>query len=261
MNNKELVVTQFGKNAEKYVTSSIHAKGKDLSTLLACIEGRENKRLLDIATGGGHVANLLAPQFKSVVALDLTDEMLKGAQKFIESNGHTNVSFAQGDAENLPFEDHSFDTVVCRIAAHHFTNVPKFIEEVRRVLEKDGLFILIDNVSPEQDEYDTFYNFIEKKRDPSHHRALKKTEWLSLMEKQGIQLQSCFTFDKQFHFNWWCDMMNVSEQDRAELTEYMMTVSEEMKEFFHVEVQDNRVQSFYTEMALFVTTRSNTLKR
>lgn len=261
MNNKELVVTQFGENAANYVTSSIHAKGKDLPTLLACIKGRENKRLLDIATGGGHVANLLAPQFKSVVALDLTDEMLKGAQQFIESNGHTNVSFTQGDAENLPFAADSFDTVVCRIAAHHFTNVAKFVKEVRRVLEKDGLFILIDNVSPEQDEYDTFYNFIEKKRDPSHHRALKKTEWLSLMEKQGLQLQSCFTFDKQFNFNWWCDMMNVSENDRKELTEYMIAAPKEMKEFFCIEVQDDHVQSFYTEMVLFVTTKSSTLKR
>lgn len=261
MNNKELVVNQFGKNAAKYVTSSIHAKGKDLPTLLACVEGQDNKRLLDIATGGGHVANLLAPKFQSVVALDLTEEMLQGAKQFIESNGHTNVSFTKGDAENLPFGDDSFDTVVCRIAAHHFTNVPKFIEEVHRVLNENGLFILIDNVSPERDEYDTFSNFVEKKRDPSHNRALKKTEWLSFMEKQGLQLQSCFTFDKQFNFKWWCDMMNVSEQDRTELVHYMLSASEETKEFFKVEVEEGYVQSFYTEMVLFVTTKSKTLQR
>ncbi len=77
-----------------------------------------------------------------------------------------------------------FDTITCRIAAHHFTNPAQFIYEVNRTLEDNGLFILIDNVSPENNEYDTFYNFIEKKRDPSHERALKKTEWITLLEKK-----------------------------------------------------------------------------
>ena len=55
-----------------------------------------------------------------------------------------------------------FDTITCRIAAHHFTSPAQFIYEVNRTLENNGLFILIDNVSPENNEYDTFYNFIEK---------------------------------------------------------------------------------------------------
>ena len=45
---------------------------------------------------------------------------------------------------------------------HHFTSPAQFIYEVNRTLEDNGLFILIDNVSPENNEYDTFYNFIEK---------------------------------------------------------------------------------------------------
>ena len=55
-----------------------------------------------------------------------------------------------------------FDTITCRIATHHFTSPAQFIYEVNRTLEDNGLFILIDNVSPENNEYDTFYNFIEK---------------------------------------------------------------------------------------------------
>ena len=70
-----------------------------------------------------------------------------------------------------------FDTITCRIAAHHFTNPAQFIFEVNRTLEDNGLFILIDNVSPENNEYDTFYNFIEK-ADPSHERALKRQNGL-----------------------------------------------------------------------------------
>lgn len=60
-----------------------------------------------------------------------------------------------------------FDTITCRIAAHHFTNPAQFIYEVNRTLEHNGLFILIDNVSPENNEFDIFYNFIEKARSES----------------------------------------------------------------------------------------------
>ncbi|PDY47009.1 class I SAM-dependent methyltransferase [Bacillus pseudomycoides] len=261
MSNEELVKTQFGSNAEKYVNSQIHAKGSDLQYVVQQVKNRKNIRLLDIATGGGHVANLLAPIFKEVVALDLTEKMLEKAKAFIQTNGHENVSFVVGNAEDLPFSNQSFDTIICRIAAHHFSNPSQFIFEVHRKLEENGLFILIDNVSPENLEYDTFYNFIEKKRDPSHRRALRKTEWISLLEKQGLQMQSCFTFEKQFNFDWWCNMMDVPSPTRSKLTDCMMKASNEMKEFFNIQFNNNKVESFYTEMALFVCHKSSTLKR
>lgn len=261
MSKEELVKQQFGNNAEKYVKSKIHAKGPDLQYVVQQVESRHNNRLLDIATGGGHVANVLAPLFNEVVALDLTEKMLENAKKFIISNGHENVSFVAGNAESLPFSDSSFDTITCRIAAHHFMNPAQFIYEVNRTLEDNGLFILIDNVSPENNEYDTFYNFIEKKRDPSHERALKKTEWITLLEKNGLQMQSCLTFDKKFDFDWWCDMMNVPLQKRVKLTECMMKTSVEMQEFFNIQYENNKIISFYTEIALFVCRKSLTLKR
>ncbi|KFM99283.1 class I SAM-dependent methyltransferase [Bacillus clarus] len=261
MSKEELVKKQFGNNAAKYVKSKIHAKGPDLQYVVQQVATHHNTRLLDIATGGGHVANLLAPIFKEVVALDLTEKMLESAKDFIEGNGYENVSFVVGNAENLPFQDASFDTIICRIAAHHFSNPAQFIFEVERTLDDTGLFILIDNVSPENNEYDTFYNFIEKKRDPSHERALKKTEWITLLEKNGLQMQSCLTFEKQFNFDWWCDMMDVPMQKRIKLTECMMKTSHEMKEFFKIHVRENKVESFYTEMALFVCRKRSTLKR
>lgn len=261
VNNEELIVNQFGQNAAKYVTSHIHAKGTDLHSLVEFVRGKKNNRLLDIATGGGHVANTLAPLFQDVVAFDLTENMLKKAEQFIRSNGHVNVSFVEGNAERLPFPNESFDTITCRIAAHHFTNVKEFIAEVHRTLESDGFFFLIDNVAPEVEEYDVFYNFVEKKRDPSHYRAYKKTEWISLLERNGLQVQSYITFDKEFNFDWWCDMMNVPKTERDELTTYMINAPKEMQEWFHVTIENNEVKSFYTEMALFVARKSSTLKR
>ncbi|WP_035432224.1 class I SAM-dependent methyltransferase [Bacillus sp. UNC322MFChir4.1] len=261
MNNEELIVNQFGQNAAKYVMSKIHADGKDLRSLIEFVQGEKNERLLDIATGGGHVANALAHLFQDIVAFDLTENMLKKAEQFIRSNGHSNVSFVQGNAEKLPFPNESFDTITCRIAAHHFTNVKQFVAEVQRTLEREGFFFLVDNVAPELEEYDDFYNFVEKKRDPSHYRAYKKTEWISLLEHNGLQVQSYITFDKEFNFDWWCEMMDVPKNVRDELTSFMINAPKEMQEWFHITIENNEVKSFNTEVALFVVRKTSTLKR
>lgn len=252
MGEKDQVLSQFGKNAANYVTSKTHASGEDLNSLVEIVEKNRNGNLLDIATGGGHVVKALAPLFEKVTALDLTPEMLEKAEKFITSNGIENVSFIQGDAEQLPFSDQSFGTVTCRIAPHHFPNINRFIIESNRVLERGGLFLLIDNVAAEKDKYDQFYNYIEKKRDPSHYRAYKKTEWISLIENAGFTIESMTTFKKKFVFKKWCEMMELPVKDQNELMADMMAVDKETTDFLSIEVVENQVLSFQGQAMLVV---------
>lgn len=245
MSEKEIVQKQFGKNAGNYVTSKTHAQGPDLTKLIEVVKGHGKKdSLLDVATGGGHVANALAPVFKSVTALDLTADMIQEAQKFILSNGHDNVSFVQGDAENLPFPDELFEVVTCRIAAHHFPDVCRFISEVFRVLKTGGLFVLIDNVAPERNEYDEFFNSVEKKRDQSHFRAYKKSEWITMTENVGFQLESIHTFRKKFHFETWCSMMELPMKDKEELSTYIKAAAEPIIQQFSITFTNQDVESF-----------------
>jgi ubiquinone/menaquinone biosynthesis C-methylase UbiE len=255
VDNKKSVTNQFGLNAANYVTSKMHAQGKDLDLMLQIVKGRDNSSLLDIATGGGHVANKLAPLFNDVTALDLTPEMLENAKTFIQSNGHNNVSFIQGDAENLSFPEKSFDTVTCRVAPHHFSNIGRFISESYRVLTDDGLLLLVDNVSPELDEYDQFYNYVEKKRDPSHYRAYKKTEWISWLEQSGFSIQMFTTFKKKFVFNEWCRTMNLSDKDKKELNSFMIASSKEILEFFSIKIDKDQVCSFQGEAVLLTAVK------
>lgn len=247
MDIKKDVQQQFGENAESYVTSSIHKKGKDLQRLLeiAAINGGEE--LLDVATGGGHTANAFAPSVKKVTAIDLTGEMLIAAEKFISGNGHENVNFVKGDAENLPFPSESFDIVTCRIAPHHFPNVGRFIEEVHRVLKFNGQFLLDDNVTPEDDELDQFFNKIEKVRDYSHFRAWKKTEWLRMLELSGFEIIEWHRFEKTFRFEPWCNRMNMTEKDKESLSQFILGATQKIKNKFRIIIEDNLVKSFQGE--------------
>ncbi|WP_449537609.1 class I SAM-dependent methyltransferase [Ferdinandcohnia sp. Marseille-Q9671] len=255
MDTKKDVMKQFGKSADFYVTSDIHRKGGDLQTLVAMARATGSEEALDVATGGGHTANALAPLVKKVTALDLTPEMLAVAENFIKGNGRINVEFVEGDAEKLPFADKVFEIVTCRIAPHHFPNIEKFISEVYRVLKNGGQFLLDDNVVPELDEYDQFYNSIEKKRDYSHFRAWKKSEWLQMLESEGFEIQELYRFDKQFMFASWCERMRLSETEKIELNAYMLQASDKVKQKFRIEASDGQIISFFGEAVLIKATK------
>lgn len=247
MDIKSDVIKQFGRSADYYVDSDIHRKGGDLQTLVAMAQATGTELALDIATGGGHTANALAPLVKKVTALDLTPKMLAAAEKFIRGNGHENVEFVEGDAEKLPFPDETYDIVSCRIAPHHFPHIHHFVSEVARVLKTGGQFLLDDNVAPETTEFDEFYNTIEKKRDHSHFRAWKKTEWFQMLENEGFEIQVFHRFDKTFEFESWCARMHVSDTVKAELTDYMLNSSDTVKKKFRIKIEKHKIVSFQGE--------------
>ena len=159
-----------------YLTSKPHALGKSLERLVALTSPQKGWHVLDVATGGGHVAYVFAPHVARVWATDITQEMLDMVKAEAQKRGLSNVRTAYAKAEAMPFEDASFDLVTCRIAPHHFDSIPDFLGEVHRVLKPNGLFALVDNVVPEGSVGD-YINAFERFRDPSHLRAWTMQEW------------------------------------------------------------------------------------
>jgi ubiquinone/menaquinone biosynthesis C-methylase UbiE len=247
MDIKKDVQQQFGKSAASYVTSPIHKDGSDLVQMVEMASVNGTEELLDVATGGGHTANAFAPLVKTVTAVDITQEMLVAADNFIKGNGHQNVTFIKGDAEKLPLSDESFDIVTCRIAPHHFPNVNRFVTEVHRVLKSDGQFLLDDNVVPEDDELDQFYNTIEKLRDYSHFRAWKKSEWIVMLERSGFEIFEWHRFEKTFRFEPWCNRMKLSGIEKEKLTQLILNASQKVKDKFRIGIENEQIVSFQGE--------------
>ena len=231
---KDLVQQQFGAHAAAYATSTVHAKGASLARLVELVKPQPQWQALDIATGAGHTAAAFAPHVASVVASDLTEEMLEESAKLAKSKGFANMETARADAEALPFSDSSFDLVTCRIAAHHFPDVPTFVSEVWRVLRAGGTFALVDNISPDAESTPGYpnaelrdaalvYNAFEKIRDPSHGRCLGMAEWSEVLGDTGLEVSHKERLPKEMEFQPWaerlgCDAATV-ERLRAMLTE------------------------------------------
>ncbi len=69
----------------------------------------------------------------------------KNAIRFCNNKFHsTGLKFVEGDAENLPFESACLDAVINVESSHCYANVPKFVEEVTRVLKPGGYFSFAD---------------------------------------------------------------------------------------------------------------------
>jgi ubiquinone/menaquinone biosynthesis C-methylase UbiE len=241
---KDAVREQFGAAAHAYVTSASHASGDDLRRLLELAAPNGSERVLDIATGGGHTALAFAPHVARVSAADLTPAMLEEAKAHAARRGATNISFELADAEALPYKNASFEIVVARIAPHHFADPQAFVREAARVLAQGGLFLLDDNMAPEDDELDEFMNRFEKWRDPSHVRAYKPSQWRAWMTENGLRIVAEDELQrKRYAFDEWTARMRMPAGERLALERWLLAAPKRCAEYFGLQTKDDRVQS------------------
>ena len=263
---KSLVQQRFGANAAEYVTSSVHATGASLARVVELVAPRADWHALDIATGAGHMALAFAAHVARVVASDITPQMLAETAKLAASKGLANVETVEADAEALPFGDASFDLVSCRIAPHHFPNLPRFVGQVRRVLKPGGTFALVDNIAPSPDTTpgfsadqlaaaDVAYNLFEKIRDPSHGRALTAAGWRGLVANSGLEQRHQEIMLKAMAFKAWCRNMDVPADLATELSAMLTAADPCLAAFLQPRESDGDTVFMLRELVLIATRR------
>ena len=105
------------------------------------IEAAAPSRVLEVAAGTGVVTRALArrlPPSVEIVATDLNQSMLARAQATGTSRS---VQWRQADAQQLPFDDETFDAVVCQFGAMFFPDKARAFAEARRVLRPGGTLL------------------------------------------------------------------------------------------------------------------------
>ncbi|UOR10475.1 class I SAM-dependent methyltransferase [Halobacillus amylolyticus] len=239
---KQRVRETFSKNNEAYVQSKVHNNQSDLDLVTKWLKPNVSWSVLDIATGGGHVARQLSPYVKTVFATDLTEQMLENTASHLAS--FDNIHYVIADAEELPFLQSSFDVVTCRIAPHHFPHPEKFISEVQRVLKQGGYFLMIDNTASENDDLDHFYNTLEKVRDQSHVRALKISEWEKLLLKYDLQLEDQLQRKKKLPFSDWLNRTLDNDEDKKQVVRFVEDAEDHVKAYFAFQKKEDEIIDF-----------------
>lgn len=134
--------------------------------VVTTVSATKPQSILDIATGTGDLAIQMAQTNATrIVGLDLSEGMLKvGRRKISDKNLDSRIEMIQGDSENLPFEDNSFDAITVAFGVRNFENLDKGLEEIYRVLKPGGIFVVLETSVPTKFPYKQGYrlysNFI-----------------------------------------------------------------------------------------------------
>jgi SAM-dependent methyltransferase len=103
------------------------------------------KAVLDMACGAGYGAALLAEVAESVVGADINEKTVNYARC---SYRRDNLAYRVEDAQGLSFESASFDTVVSFETIEHLSDIPRYLNEVQRVLRPGGIYIVSTPKAP-----------------------------------------------------------------------------------------------------------------
>jgi ubiquinone/menaquinone biosynthesis C-methylase UbiE len=259
---KNRVREQFGRTAAACVEATHFSGGKDLEEAARLLQPTQDDNLLDVACGGGHLALFFAPKVRQVVASDLTMLMLKKAQEHIaEEGGVDNVIFREADAEDLPFPAGSFTLLTCRIAPHHFPDVPRALQEFHRVLRRGGRMVIIDTLMPDDPEIARFYQAMETMRNPTHIKAYTEEQWETMVEAAELILQETKTIEIEHDFQAWIKTGGVTRSKAQELNKFFMDAPAKVHDFYKIESFAGEIENFTDKKILIYATRKEKEKK
>jgi len=145
----------------------------------------DQDQVLDVGCGTGLFALSLAGQARHVTGLDLTPEMLAQARALQAELNIGNVSWQQGDALPLPFDDGRFSVVVSKATFHHFVNPSLVFGQMARVAAPGARLCVTDMTF--EPAKGVVFDRVEKLRDPSHVRVLTAGELRELGRTTGLR--------------------------------------------------------------------------
>ena len=189
----------WNERAQAYRESATHAAGDDLDLVVAWCEPGPGVNVLDVATGGGHVARRLREAGAKVVTVDPAPGMEPDVL---------------APADHLPFADASFDAVACRIAPHHFPDVLAALKEMARVA-RDRVVICDNTFTSESAEE------ADRLRDPSHVRNYGVPEWHSFFELAGLEIADEAVMVRDTDFEDWLDRTETPQEVRPRVRELL----------------------------------------
>ena len=149
---------------------------------LAALDLAADDRMLDVGCGTGAASRAAAATAGTVVGIDLSPQMIQQAVGL--ADGIENVHFEVADAEQLPFGDHEFTSVLCSNSFHHYPDPLQAVREMARVLAPGGRLVIGDACADQAMARiaDRFLRVLE----PGHVRLYRSTELGSFLHGAGL---------------------------------------------------------------------------
>ena len=156
------------------------------SQLIASTKLHSPSVFLDLGCGTGwavrYVATLLNGQGR-FVGIDIAKGMIEKAKN--NSIGIPNVEFHAASADQLPFDNDIFDTVICSNSFHHYPQPVEALSEVERVLKPNGRIHILDVTA--DDFFIRWINETVKRREKEHVSFYSTSEYTHMFKQAGLK--------------------------------------------------------------------------
>jgi ubiquinone/menaquinone biosynthesis C-methylase UbiE len=213
------IVREFTKQASTFADPAFNEVfTRRLATLVEFTEPELDLEdiCLEVACGTGLVARALSRRVRHVTALDATPAMLEQGKREADREAITNVTFAVGDAADLPYLARSFTLVITRFSLHHFEDPLAAIREMLRVCRPGGSLVIADLVRPDgPGDPDR----LERLRDPSHASLLTLADIAELIATAGAEVRRSTSFEVPRPVEPWLAQSHAPEDVAARIRE------------------------------------------
>jgi ubiquinone/menaquinone biosynthesis C-methylase UbiE len=248
---------QFGRLAVNYTNSTTHTTRNALVDLREFVEGRHYKVGVDIGAGPGFTAFTVAPFCDTVIATDVTPQMLEEVRRLRSERGAPETQMALVAAEALPFKNSSIDLIVSRTASHHFVDLPGWLREVERVLAPGGLLVNGDTCAPEDPAAAAWMHGIELRRDSSHGRNLAPSQWRSAVEAVGLKVTDISMSYVLLQYPDWTERAGVDANESERLRVDMLNAPDEAQTAFDFQQNPDGTIDFHWDVVVVSAEKAN----
>ncbi|MBN1785348.1 MAG: class I SAM-dependent methyltransferase [Candidatus Bathyarchaeota archaeon] len=130
----------YDRQATIYNVQYAEEQDTKIVKILKNIELDSNEFVLDLGCGTGFLFRHIKKQVIFLVGLDLSKKALKEAKKYTKNM--TNIALILADADNTPFQDHTFDKVFAITLLQNMPDFTKTLSEIKRVSKSQATFAL-----------------------------------------------------------------------------------------------------------------------
>ncbi|MGH2998108.1 MAG: class I SAM-dependent methyltransferase [Gaiellaceae bacterium] len=201
---------RFARTADRVAALQDERAAELAESVRAFLLPHGDESAIDVGTGAGALAFALAPLVQDVVGVDRVPELLERARE----RAPANVTFVEADAEQLPFDDFSFDLAATLRTLHHVPRPEVVLAELVRVTRPGGRLLVIDQIAPVDPLAALAVDRFERARDPGHTRLLPDIDLRQLFEANGLVLSRDKRETERRPLDAYLDLAGCSGDDR-----------------------------------------------